>query len=304
MSTIYFRQSEIKKFKRCPRSWWLSYKRDGWGYENAPSAVPQSGQRDLGVLVHACIDAYDNNLSWNAVLEAERLRAHIEGWYSAEWEKDVFSYARIMMEGYIQWLEETGADAGEELVFSEKQLIVPMGRVLGEDVVLTGRIDKVKRDRMTGEIIVVDVKTVQSLDQVGAQLQVDDQGLNYLILLQAAENIPVRRFRHDMLRKVKRTGTAKPPFYGRHEVAYNEQQLDAAWIHTCVVVEQMVKCLQRLEESDRYHHITVYPNPTKDCTWDCDFLPVCPMMDDGADWRGMISDSGLYVRREAPTHAV
>lgn len=307
--TIYFRQSEIRKFKRCPRSWWLSYKREGWGYENAPSEKPQSGQRDLGTLIHSCIEALDNGLSWNAVLEAERLRSSIEGWYSKEWELEVFSFARIMMEGYVQWLEETGADANEELISSERQLEVPIGRIRCEDIVLTGRLDKIKRDRLTGEFIVVDVKTVTSLDQAVAQLSVDDQGLNYLTLLHAAEGLPVRRFRHDMLRKVKRTAKAVPPFYGRHEVAFNEVQLDNAWTHTVNVLDRMVQALQMVEGDeetnhiDQLHHRVMYPNPTKDCTWDCDFLPVCPMMDDGSDWKGMLTHSGLYVRREEPIHA-
>lgn len=301
MSTIYFRQSEIKKFKRCPRSWWLSYKKDGLGYEPARSDEPLSGQRDVGTLVHAAIEAHRKGGVWSNPIEAFRILGQTEGWYSPEWERDVFSLARIMVQGYVQWLEETGADANEETLFVERQLSVPIGRILGEDVILTGKLDHIVRDRTTGEVIVSDVKTVDSLTKVGAELQVDDQGLNYLILLHAAENLPVRRFRHDMLRKVKRTATAKPPFYGRHEVAYNEEQLNNAWTHTCVVLEQMVHCLQTLGDSERYHHITVYPNPTRDCTWDCDFLPMCPMMDDGADWKGMLSDSGLWIRKELPT---
>jgi hypothetical protein len=29
----------------------------------------------------------------------------------------------------------------------------------------------------------------------------------------------------------------------------------------------------------------LYPNPTSDCSWDCDFKPVCLAMNDGSDWQ-------------------
>lgn len=303
MSTIYFRQSEVKKFKRCPRSWWLSYKKDGSGYEPAPSDHPLSGQRDVGMLVHSGLEALDRDgiMPW---VEIERLRVEhclALGIVTPSKEyQDVFELASIMVRGYVDWLAETGVNAREKILHVEKQFEVPIGRIRGEDVILTGRVDRIIEDTLTNEIIVSDTKTVQSLDQVGAQLQVDDQGLLYLTLVQAALNIPVRRFRHDMLRKVKRSARATPPFYGRHEVAYNATQLDNAWTHTVVVLDKMVECLQLLGDQEYYHHSTVYPNPTKDCTWDCDFLPVCPMMDDGSSWQGMLQDTGIYIRRELP----
>lgn len=40
----------------------------------------------------------------------------------------------------------------------------------------------------------------------------------------------------------------------------------------------------------------MYPNPTRDCAWDCDFRSVCLMMDEGDDWEEYIEQN--YKRKE------
>jgi hypothetical protein len=37
-------------------------------------------------------------------------------------------------------------------------------------------------------------------------------------------------------------------------------------------------------------NLAIYPNPTRDCSWDCDFRTVCLAMDDGSDWEQMLID--------------
>lgn len=34
--------------------------------------------------------------------------------------------------------------------------------------------------------------------------------------------------------------------------------------------------------------IAIYPNPTRDCKWDCEFRTVCLAMDDGGDWESLV----------------
>lgn len=43
--------------------------------------------------------------------------------------------------------------------------------------------------------------------------------------------------------------------------------------------------------------LPLYPNPTRDCMWDCDFRGVCVAMDDGSDW-GLILAEGYAPRKE------
>lgn len=37
-------------------------------------------------------------------------------------------------------------------------------------------------------------------------------------------------------------------------------------------------------------NISIYPNPTRDCAWDCPFRTVCVAMDEGSDWRYLVEN--------------
>jgi PD-(D/E)XK nuclease superfamily len=305
MTTRFIRQSEIRAFKNCPRSWLMSYKLNGAGYEFVPTDAPQSGQRDIGTIVHEALHALYLGKDPTGCINVRKARHVLEQGnepLSKEW-LATYKLATIMVEGYVEWLGKSGADAGEQTLHLEKAIQIPLGEILGDEVILTCQIDRIVFDTLSHEYIVEDNKTVQSLDQATETLQVDDQGLIYAIAVQAGLGIKVNRFRHNMLRKVQRSAKATPPFYGRYEVRYNDTQLDNAWTHTIVTIQRMVEALQRIEADINAHHLYAVPNPGKDCTWRCDFLHVCPMMDEGADWQGYVRDSGIYVPRQIPVRA-
>jgi hypothetical protein len=91
---------------------------------------------------------------------------------------------------------------------------------------------------------------------------------------------------------VKRSATAKPPFYGRAEMVVTPKHLVTHRNHLLGQLDEMVRLMQQWEEegySNREHHDTsFYPNPTPDCKWDCDFLAVCKQMDDGSNFEHTI----------------
>jgi hypothetical protein len=37
--------------------------------------------------------------------------------------------------------------------------------------------------------------------------------------------------------------------------------------------------------------LPLYPNPTRDCAWDCPFRSPCLAMDDGSDWQWLIENN-------------
>lgn len=41
------------------------------------------------------------------------------------------------------------------------------------------------------------------------------------------------------------------------------------------------------------HDIPLYPNETKDCSWDCSFQDICIMMDSGDDWEFTLNDTTI-----------
>jgi hypothetical protein len=49
--------------------------------------------------------------------------------------------------------------------------------------------------------------------------------------------------------------------------------------------------------------LPLYPNPTRDCAWDCMFKTVCLAMDDGSDWQGMLESEFVVRLEEEPWKA-
>lgn len=274
MPTRRVRQSEIKTFKRCRRKWNLQYVRN---LERVRYDDDEPDVARVGIQVHDALDAYYRGSDPDQVaIPSDPLAA-------------------IIVEGYFEWVADTGADAGLEVIHSEERLSVPYGTYLGVDIVVTGRLDLVVHDAVTGLNLLLDHKTVQSFDQFGAQLKVDDQLLTYVALLRA-QGIEVDGAMHNMLRRVKRTPRATPPFYERRIVRFNDTQLANHHTHMQSTLGELMHSAHRLDSNPADHHLYAVPNPTKDCTWDCPFLAVCPMMDDGSDWEGLLANE--YRQRE------
>lgn len=296
MAVRKFRQSAIKSFKTCPRQAMLEYMMDG-GYETARDpGAPAKGGRDVGSIVDLAYETYYRGGDPLVAIDAYKQSTMEElggGPLSDEWEKS-FKLSRIMIEGYIEWLAETGIDAAEETVAVKLQLEGYIGAIRGDEVYVTGELDRLVRDTLTGELIIDDCKTVDQMQDL-RWLAMGDQLLTYNILTRMHTGEAVHRGRHTQLRKVLRSARATPPFYDRTEFPYNDTQVNNHWTHMVAVLDKMVECAQAIERDPELHHVYAYPNPTKDCTWRCDFLAICPMMDDGGYWRNSLGD--LYLPR-------
>jgi len=280
-----FRQSEIKTFKNCPRQWWLQYQR-GLQKKHVEGSVVSKAS--VGTLYHKALEIYYLEGEDAALEEVGAGRA----WATGDPEQDkALNLVQRMVEGYIDWLKETGADAQWTVQGIEVQLEVPWpDKVFGDEVILTGRIDMQIVEEWTG-LKIVDNKSVMSFDQADL-LYINDQGRTYSWMMREL-GTPVNGFIHNQARRVMRTKTATPPFYNRVEVNYNDTLLDSHAIHLHSVLHSMVICAQKLEEAEDWqeeHHGMVPPNPSNDCSWRCDFVHVCPMFDDGSDAEGYLAE--------------
>lgn len=280
MTTRIIRQSEIKKFKRCRRSWLLAYQR-----KLSLRTEEESSPAKLGTLVHLGLEHYYRSgtdpldtieVEWEGMSEAHKADKKIA---------NRFSYARPMLRAYMHMLEETGADAGWEIVAVEQQIELPFGDILGDEIIVTGKLDLQIVDAF-GVPRSVDHKSVATLD-VGRVLQVDDQLLTYETLRSLVLGVPTHNAMHNMLRRVKHGPRAEPPFFGRENVTFNETQMVNHLTHMRQTLTELVTLAQYVEAGGSVH--AAYPNPTKDCRWDCPFLAVCPMVDDGSDFEGYLS---------------
>jgi hypothetical protein len=183
--------------------------------------------------------------------------------------------SRAMIEGYFEWLAETGADEGLHVISAEKKL---EAEVAG--VILQGKLDVRAQRDTDGAIVVVDHKTCQDFS-IAHGLARDEQIKTYLLLERLCrDEYPVDGAIYNMLRKVKRTASAKPPFYDRAEIRHNEHVLRDFYFRVVAEISDIVAAERELDTYPISGQHKMYPNPTKDCKWECPFVGVCALMDD------------------------
>lgn len=285
--TLRLSQSEIATFMSCRRQWWLAY---GRGLRMKQPDV--AGAASLGTRVHRALRAYYDpntqqdpldNVSIGIAADAERIPARAE-----EIIKEG-EYALAIVEGYLDWLAETGADADLTVVGAEEVVEVPLPSVPG--VTLISQMDlRVYRERDNARLfmdhkIVGDLKTLPKTAHMALQFK------HYCLIerLQLADDPTVwcNGGVYNMLRKSKRTARATPPFYARHDVHHNTEVLRTHYMQVTEVAREILRLRERLAAGEEPRYIC-NPNPTRDCSWKCDFLPICPMFDDGGDPEGVV----------------
>lgn len=306
--TVQISNSEIFTFGRCPRFWLLKYY---FGY--TPDSEEVTGSRILGVRVHAALEGYYGyQLDPLAVLH---LLYQFELEASPEYEAELVTerdLASAMVEGYIEWLAQTGADAGLTVMGTESEVIVPLPTI--EGVNLRAKLDRVVLDEATGLLSFVDDKTAGSFERHEI-LMLDPQFRFYsLVQKLAAREVPgsprVLGGIVNTLRRVKRSERAKPPFFQRDPFRYNEQMINATLMKVTGVAKKIVAARQALDwiytegrgdlmllEAYQSEHLAPVPILT-DCSWRCPFVSLCPMMDDGSDWVGSLTRSGHFKQED------
>lgn len=283
--------SEVLTFKRCRRKWWLAWHR-GLVAGEIPVGVKHTGQRihralevgyaPGGPYPERILDALelviaaDRQLLLDGLpegnLEADELRL--------QFEKDA-DLERIMLSGYVEWLAETGADSNLTVIGAEEKVVAPLV-VSGERVVLIiGRLDVRVQRKSDGAILFIDHKTVGNFSGVEVTLPMNEQTRHYQLLqwLTAPEDQRVAGAIFNMMRRVKRTARATPPFYRRVDVLHNRHVMNEYYTRLITEIEQMLEVEEKVRNGDLS---VVYPTPNRDCTWDCPFVKVCPMFDDGS----------------------
>ena len=279
--------SEIKTFRECRRKWWLTYilklrSRD----------IPVTGPLPLGSRVHKAMEHYykgEEGLleSHERLVNETRLLAMMEGADLGKLDEEA-ELGRIMLEGYLEWAENEGIDANLEVVGVEEVLKYPM---LGGAVTLMGKLDLRVRDKMKDTKFVLDFKTAANFNEFHLTGHMNPQLKTYQMLdaLNHPEETRIEGGIYRLLKKVKRTGRATPPFYEDIEIRHNKYTLRSFWEQLQGVLRDMVTSRDALlKGGDPMVH--AYPNPTRDCTWKCPFIAVCPMFDDGSDVEAALSD--------------
>lgn len=302
----YISNSEIQTFKDCKRKWWLAYYRG-----LSPKAKKFLGPLAIGGRIHRALEDYYVPPEYIQFDPRDSIELHIEGdfervkqVYGDEIPEDFLKQfnkeadlERIMLEGYMQWLEETGADSDLIIIMPEAYIEVPWGIRWHDNktVLLIGRLDVLVERETDGKRMFIDHKTLADINT--RSLVSDEQMLMYGFLVSEYldwNNYDYPSALYNMLKKVKRTKAAKPPFFNRIEVSYNFYQAKAFEQHLGIILKEIFNVEHQLahmrEPWNVTHHDVVYPRPTRDCAWKCDFYQVCSMFDDGSRVENMLTE--------------
>jgi hypothetical protein len=288
--------SEMQTFKGCRRRWWLSYYA-GLG----PKEKSLLGPLPLGTRIHNSLEAYyttgdhpvdvyarlqnmDNGLFLNT-LESQSE----EGIKKFESESEL---GRIMVEGYWEWLQETNADAYFDVIGAEKKL-EHAPEEFGGRVNVIGKVDLRVRRRSDGSRCVVDHKSAAQFTNYYLHAHQSEQLMLYTNLerrMPDEDSTPVDGGIYNLLKKVKRTGKAKPPFYERIDVRFNKKTLRNAWTRTLGTISDILRVRDALD-AGADPMLVAYPTPKMD--WNCSkcpFFKACHMFDDGSNVEAYLED--------------
>jgi hypothetical protein len=281
----------MKTFLRCRRKWWLSEVR-----RLAPNGYDPTGPLRSGSRVHVALEAVytPDGEPYAALKEAQDAdwQTYTASVVEAAGEPDpaiaeAFTkdceLERIMLEGYMEWIAETGEDANLDVLSTEEIVTVP-GSAFAPDLVerfaefdVVGKMDMRLRRRSDGARLFLDHKTARNLADSMPTLHMDPQMLHYHWLeSMTTDGAWCDGALYNVLKKVKRTKAAKPPFYARYEVRHNEHEIASYQARMTAIIREMF----RLEEEVRQlppaeAAMSAYTTPTRDCSWDCTFFQLC-----------------------------
>jgi hypothetical protein len=253
-----------------------------------------TGALALGSRIHEALDMYYSKniplLDAHSQLVDNDKKILVDAYrdtYDLESEAEL---GRIMLEGYLQWVEENGIDAELEMISTEEIISMPL---LDNSVVLQGKIDMRVRRKADGVRMFRDFKTVGgSFTDFSSMAHMNEQILTYM-MLETAQNKEGERSEggiFTLLKKVKRSANARPPFYEQLEVRHNVFALRSFWQRIHGTLSDMLNTRKALDEGGD-HRFVAYPRPSRDCKWKCQFFTICPMFDDGSAAEAAIEDA-------------
>lgn len=291
---ISISNSEIQTFKSCRRRWYLNYY---LGLQEKEKT--HIGPLTLGSRLHNALENYYNDETGKLDLvdEYNRLqRIDAKAFRNSKEFDDADAVkkfqeeselGRIMMEGYLEWLDEEDVDSDIEFVSQEEQLRYTLPH--DDRVEIIGKIDARVKRRSDGSLADLDFKSAASSNFTNYLKYVAfSEQLKHYNLLEMLTN-PGQRVdggRYRVLKKVKRSSSAKPPFYLDVDIRFNKKEMKSFWMRLMGTLKDLMAVRDGLDsgEDDRF-----LAYPTQKMDWvcgTCPFSKMCVMMDDGSDFEG------------------
>lgn len=288
--------SEIQTFKHCKRKWMLG---NYYGLKKIEEEF--NGPLPLGVRIHEALDGYyfegeDPQDKYNVLQNADNKRFIESG--QAEFPDKLKKFnneselGRIMLEGYTEWVAESNADADIEFI-SQEEALAYRPEEFGGRVEVIGKVDALIRRKYDEFLAILDFKSAQQFNDYLSAAHHSEQMPTYINLKSKSDpDAPkIDGARYRLLKKVKRSGTAKPPFYLDIDVRFNKKTLESHWKRILGTIREMVELRDRLDAGEDHQF---YAYPTQKMTWECTSCPFfngCFMLDDGSDAEGFFTDN-------------
>lgn len=270
-------------------------------------------------------------LNW-ADEEVERIREENQGLWDEQEAmlQEQIELSKGMLEHYMIWAPKHD---NFEVIHVEKDFVVPIRTPKGNRAMAdyVGRFDGIVRDEH-GLYWLLEHKTVSNRFDV-EKLPLDEQCGSYIWAAQQIYGIKLEGVIYNMLRKkvprkpevLKRGGLSKNKNIDTTLEVYVQALVDYYGSKDNVPWQEYTDILQTLKDKGNtffhrekvrrsqkeienlaeqiyweYREMTspklvIYPNPTRDCSWDCDFRSVCLAMNDGSDYEYMLES--MFRRR-------
>ena len=260
--------SSIQRYSVCPRAWYL-----GEYLSLGPVLDKRTGALGFGTRVHAALEVHgkggDPIETWHALSHHEYEIASERGWMTDELDKET-ALGLVMLEGLIEWEAEQGDDEEYEVIAVEHkvsntlEIVLPSGEVV--DIHLYGKLDQALRHRQFGTVLIKDWKTTRNLEEATKEgLETSAQPRIYQALLsQEMPDVPVVGVRYTIMRKVLRTGRAKPPFYFNYDLSMSEYNVAQHMERVTAHATRMLRSKRALDAGVP-HGMAAPFNPTWQC---------------------------------------
>lgn len=296
---LFISNSQIQEFKDCERRWYLKYYR-----ELAPRRSDLVGPLALGTKIHKVLEIVYSDLDNDPMdllnqLYEEDFKKLDDGGFEESARKDLTKEKELavaMIEGFLEWREANGLDAGYEIMSNEEVLLYPLPEHPG--VYLRGKLDQRIRRISDGAVLFNDWKTTQTFTDKLLLVLNEQMKFYHLLEYLTRPGEHTDGARYTMLRKVKRTAAAKPPFYAREEVRHNREEIRNFYMATMRSVERIIQARKDLDDGLPMQYV-VPPRPSRDCTWKCPFKNICPLFDDGSNVELAIQETMVHQDPDA-----
>lgn len=280
--------SDLQRFNNCKRSWYL-----GSYLKLRPINEPMDGPLPFGTRVHSALELWGKGAidtpadAYQALMAVDMEKAEKLGLFNDALVKEA-KLGQVMLEGYVEWTEQTGFFAKYTVIDVESKLSdlldVHLTKFPEEppvQVLLRGKMDQRLRRNSDGAVLVHDYKTSGSLspDTIGQFRQTPQLRL-YLALQrqQAPAGEWAPGFVVTILRKVLRTKAAHPPFYEAVEVSVSTSNLDAAERNIRAQVVELV-AVKTMLDSGKFRSESIVPYHV---SWQC---KTCPFRLPCTEWQ-------------------